>query len=119
MSNPLTSGNVSKLPVWAQRLIETLRADIEYHQAETARMLGEGESRAFLDNYTSERKPLPHDRISFDLSDNPQADTYLGKIQVRPTQDRHGNWYLEIYSGHGSIAIRSQSSNIIQVRAEG
>ncbi len=100
------SGDISKLPKWAQTEIEVLRRNVSHLEAELA--IGPDESDTFIDPYTRDRTPLGKGvRIVLELQSE-QSIEVVNKgeyVEARST-GKHS----------GSLQIQPQSSNAVRLR---
>ena len=97
-------GDRTKLPTWAQRVLERLERDLEY--AEQRLTAGPEDSNTFADPYAEASRPLGRD-VSVEFRTGP---TRSERVIVRVNKDK-----VNIHGGN-SLRIFPSSSNVIEVQ---
>lgn len=101
------TGDVTKLPKWAQQRIQTLERNLEHYKKRLE--AGPANSRVFADPYSDARRPLGWDTvIQFDLGEEGE---WGKKIEVRI--DGKG---VKVMGG-SRLAVFPSAANSIQVRS--
>lgn len=106
------SGDVTKLPKWAQRRISTLERDNQALRDERrGNWSNDGDTEVAILNYPSADIPLPkRSRIVFSLGEGDE------KLQAYVRESSPGERYLEVYGvGGRPIGVLPSSSNVVRI----
>lgn len=104
------SGDVTKLPKWAQDEIRRLRTSVEYWEAQVTQ--GPEDANTFLSIRGDKLRPLGrNESVVFDFEGGFEVRARLIKQPGRPE-------YLDITSVDSGLSVQPQSSNVIKVAPE-
>ena len=107
----MRSGDVTKLPKWAQQEIERLERDVEHFQATLS--VGPDDSNTFADPYSSAPRPLGHGTtIEFVMTDGT-------RIRVRAERNSVSGAYDRIdVNGGDTIAVLPRAANSVEIQVQ-
>lgn len=107
-----TEPDLSKLPKWAQRHIETLTRDLAHAHAKLSE--GPGNSDTFADDYVTPARPLGREtRIVFYVSEPHPTSGIRDYIDCRLDDGR-----LHV-SGTSPLIVEPRSANGVDIRLAG
>ena len=104
------TGDITKLPKWAQQEIKRLNQDLAYYRSKL--QVGPDDSNTFADPYSDARRPLGHDTtIEFVLTNG-------HKIRARLDRNSVNGLYDRLYvSGDDGIAVFPNASNSVEIQS--
>jgi hypothetical protein len=102
------SGDLSRLPKWAQNEIRLLRREVTHWKERAS--VGPDDSNVFAHPYSQAPLPLGLNAdVEYDLGD------FHLRISVTPD---HAGLSVMSTGSHGFLSVRPQASNVVEIREE-
>lgn len=117
--NTIRDAREEKLPAWARRLIDTLRADAQYERARAAVAVEDAKRVRQGTNPDQSSAVLhPYDEVAVGLGPDARVRFKLGRHDWIDVRVNDGGTSIDVTGGR-TLIIRPQCGNVVTIASEG